>query len=74
MFTRAKYGRIKYFSLFLIELINTYNYSLRDIDKLYHYLDLLLPTDPEFNNTPTEYKDLYIISVSYLYAVLIILK
>lgn len=72
--TFSHYKNTNYFSFFLIEFIHTYNFSLRDINKLYNYLDLLLPLIPEFNKEFSTYQPLYLITTAYLYALLIILK
>ena len=68
------YSNVTFLSFFLEELIKLYNLSLRDIEKLYYYLDLLLPQISEFKADDTNYQDIYIITLSYLYANLIILK
>lgn len=44
----SSYSNVKLLTIFLEELMTTYNFSLRDIEKLYYYLDILLPQIPEF--------------------------
>ena len=70
----SSYLNVKLLSFFLEELINLYNYSLRDIEKLYYYLDILLPQISEFKLDSTNYNQVYIATISYIYANLIILK
>lgn len=61
------------FEFFIQELFTQEDFSLRDIDKAYYYIKLLIPLIKEFN---VEEKNInvYIVTISYLYAVLITLK
>lgn len=68
------YSNINLLSFFLEELIKLYNFSLRDIDKLYYYLDVLLPQIPVFKLNTDNYNHCYIAAISYIYANLIIIK
>lgn len=68
------YSNIKLLTVFLEELMITYNFSLRDIEKLYYYLDILLPQIPEFKLDSKKCREIYIATISYIYANLIILK
>ena len=68
------YSNIKLLTVFLEELMITYNFSLRDIEKLYYYLDILLPQIPEFKLDSKKCGEIYIATISYIYANLIILK
>ena len=51
-------------------------FSLRDIDKTYYYVKLLIPLIKEFNEEKrcTEIYEIYIATISYLYSILIIAK
>lgn len=69
-----KYINTEYMQIFLRELFADYNFSLRDIDKTYYYIELLLPLIKEFNKSDEEYTNIYIVTISYLYSVLIITK
>lgn len=68
------YSNVELLFFFLGELISLYNFSLRDIEKLYYYLDVLLPQISEFKLNSREYTQVYTATLSYLYANLIILK
>lgn len=70
----TSYSNVKLLSFFLEELITIYNFSLRDIEKLYYYLDILLPQISEFKSDSDNYTDVYNATISYIYANLIILK
>lgn len=69
------YDNTFFFSFFLENLITLYNFSLRDIDKLYYYLELLLPQIPNFQPKREMKINPYPHTiVCYLYANLIVLK
>lgn len=68
------YSHTQLLLFFLEELITIYNFSLRDIEKLYYYLDLLLPQIPEFRLNSKRDSQIYMTTLSYIYANLIILK
>lgn len=68
------YSNVELLFYFLEELISLYNFSLRDIEKLYYYLDVLLPQISEFKIDTESWSKIYIVTISYLYANLIILK
>lgn len=70
----TSYSNVELLSFFLEELIKLYNFSLRDIEKLYYYLDLLLPQIAEFKLDTGDYNQCFIAVLSYIYANLIILK
>ncbi|MDF2802352.1 MAG: hypothetical protein K0S61_2255 [Anaerocolumna sp.] len=65
---------IDIFNILIKEMFVTEKFSLRDIDKAYYYLKLLIPLIPEFNTDKTQNNDVYIPTISYLYATLITLK
>ncbi len=64
---------IKVFKIFLKEMMLEENFSLRDIDKTYYYVKLLIPLIKEFNEDK-RYTEIYIATISYLYSTLIIAK
>lgn len=68
-----EYTNTEYFEFILLELIKADNYSLRDIDKMYFFIELLLPLIPIFNSDKN-YLSVYIVTISHLYAVMITLK
>ncbi|MCU7205500.1 KAP family NTPase [Turicibacter sp. TA25] len=70
----SSYKNTKDFSFILGKLIRVYDYSLRDVDRLYTYLSFLLPLIPNFNPSNKFFSPLYTTTSSYLYAILIILK
>lgn len=67
----AKYKGAYYFQEFLKRFMIEYNFSLRDIDKTYNYVHLLMPLVREFRD---RYNADIEISTGYLYALLISLK
>ena len=48
-------------------------FSLRDVDKAYYYISILIPLIKEFNEESTN-NSIYIAAVSYLYSILITTK
>lgn len=68
-----KYKNIEVLQYFVKEMAVNEKLSLRDIDKVYYYIDILLPIIKEFN-TDKEYKAVYIVVISYIYSILIIKK
>lgn len=72
--TLKKYNNTGYLEVFIKELFKIENFSLRDIDKAYYYIELLLPLINEFNDTSTKYSKTYIPIISYIYAILITAK
>lgn len=70
----SSYSNVNLLSFFLEELIKLYNFSLRDIDKLYYYLDILLPQIPVFKSNTDKYTKCYTTAISYIYANLIVIK
>lgn len=70
----SSYKNTQDFSFILGKLIRVYDYSLRDVDRLYTYLNILLPLIPNFNPANNLFSPLYTTTSSYLYAILIILK
>ncbi|MDK0684670.1 P-loop NTPase fold protein [Clostridium perfringens] len=67
-----KYNTIL-FQTFIKEIFINEKFSLRDIDKAYYYIGLLIPLIEEFNKK-CEYNQTYIAVISYLYATLIAIK
>nr|WP_294574744.1 P-loop NTPase fold protein [uncultured Romboutsia sp.] len=68
------YTNTGYLEVFLKELFKIENFSLRDIDKAYYYIELLLPLINEFNDHGTKFNTTYIMIISYIYSVLIMAK
>ncbi|MEF9952945.1 MAG: P-loop NTPase fold protein [Clostridium sp.] len=68
------YINTDFFQVFLREYLLKEAYSLRDIDKTYKYLEVLIPIIDIFNDLSKKYKDTYIISYSYILANMINLK
>lgn len=62
------------FQIFIKEMFIDENFSLRDIDKAYYYINILLPLIKEFNVATQGYNELYIATISYLYAIFITTK
>ncbi|MEG0671719.1 P-loop NTPase fold protein [Clostridium sp.] len=69
---KDKYN-IELFQMFLKEMFILETFSLRDIDKAYYYIRLLLPLVKEFNEDK-RYASVYMVSISYLYSILITTK
>lgn len=68
-------NNIKYFKRFIEEIFNSENYSLRDVNKAFNYIKILLPMIVEFDKKNEEkYYESYLIIVSYIYAYFINLK
>lgn len=61
------------FKMFIKEMFINEKFSLRDIDKAYYYISLLIPLIKEFNEEGN-YKSVYIATISYLYSILITAK
>ncbi len=64
---------IDLFKMFITEMFIDEKFSLRDIDKAYYYISMLIPLIKEFNEEG-DYKSVYIAAVSYLYSILITTK
>ena len=69
-----RYYNIDLLKTFLKELFSSEKFSLRDIEKAYYYIELLLPLIKPFNDSNTNYKSTYIAAISYIYANLITIK
>lgn len=69
---KDKYN-IDLFKMFIKEMFIDEKFSLRDVDKAYYYISLLIPLIEEFNEEGN-YKSVYIATISYLYAILITAK
>ena len=61
------------FRVLLKELFINNQFSLRDIDKTYYYIQILMPLIDIFNEEK-ESNNIYILVISYLYSILITLK
>lgn len=68
----GSYKNIQYFEQFMEAFILEYKFSLRDIDKLFYYLKIILPIIDEFKLP--NYNKMKDVVKSYLYAYLITLK
>lgn len=64
---------IELFEMFIKEMFIKEKLSLRDVDKAYYYINLLLPLIKEFNEKGN-YTSVYIATISYLYSILITAK
>ncbi|MDU5109769.1 MAG: P-loop NTPase fold protein [Clostridium sp.] len=64
---------IELFEMFIEEMFINENFSLRDVDKAFYYINILIPLIKEFNEKGN-YKSVYIATISYLYATLITIK
>jgi hypothetical protein len=64
---------IELFDMFIKEMFINEKFSLRDIDKAYYYINLLIPLIKEFNENGN-HTSVYIATISYLYAILITAK
>lgn len=71
IFTDSK--NIELLKLFLKDSFIRNKFSLRDIDKAYYYIELLLPLVDEFKKEAND-NNTYIAIISYLYAILIAAK
>ncbi|PPV15867.1 hypothetical protein AWN73_01910 [Clostridium butyricum] len=63
-----------YLTRLLEEIFISEEYSLRDINKAYDYIELLLPNIKYYRKDDCEYQDSYLLVESYLYAFFINLK
>lgn len=70
----APHENDKYLWEFLYPLTDKYNFSLRDIDKLFYQLKILWPLIPNFSEGSYRYFFSYGYTINYLYIVLIVLK
>lgn len=70
----AKYHNIEFLKEFLKEVFLLNRFSLRDIEKAYYYIELLLPLIKEFNSSDKEFIDIYYLVICYIYAILIGIK
>lgn len=74
----AEYKNIELFQFFVKEQFQLHQFSLRDIDKAFYYIKLLMPLIEPFKsektNNGTEWKKVYITTISYLYSVFITMK
>ena len=68
------YTNIDYLQFFIKELFAVEKFSLRDVDKAYYYIELLLPLVKEFNDSDKNYLNIYITIISYIYSMLITTK
>ncbi|MGL5753172.1 MAG: KAP family P-loop NTPase fold protein [Paraclostridium sp.] len=68
------YSNVDCLKVFIKELFVSEKFSLRDIEKAYYYIELLLPLIKPFNDSTTNYKSTYIAVISYIYANLITTK
>lgn len=68
-----KFSNILFFKRFMEEIFYQEHYSLRDINKAFNYIKLVLPTIEEFTTTK-KFKDSYMLLVSYLYMAFLNLK
>ena len=68
----SKYANVEYFKEFLKVFIIHFKLSLRDIDKLYYYINILVPLVEEFRDHPKN--NVKEIVLSYLYAIFAVLK
>lgn len=64
---------IDLFDMFIKEMFIQEKFSLRDIDKSYYYINLLIPLIEVFNEEK-RYNSVYIATISYLYSILITIK
>ena len=63
------YKNTQYLTRFFEKIFISENYSLRDINKVYDYISILLPNTTYFNcESPKNYKKSYLLVASYLYA------
>lgn len=63
------YKNTQYLTRFFEKLFISENYSLRDVNKIYDYISILLPNSTYFNCENTiNYKKSYLLVSSYLYA------
>ena len=70
----AKYHNIEFLKEFLKEVFLLNKFSLRDIEKAYYYIELLLPLIKEFNSPDKKFIDIYYLVICYIYAILIGIK
>lgn len=70
----AKYHNIEFLKEFLKEVFLLNRFSLRDIEKAYYYIELLLPLIKEFNSSDKEFIDIHYLVICYIYAILIGIK
>lgn len=73
-----EYKNIEVFKYFIKRQFELEKFSLRDIDKAYYYLQLLLPLIEPFNKeNPSEnskWKSVFIATISYLYSMFVAVK
>lgn len=70
--TLNKYNNTDYLEHFLDGFVRGYNLSLRDIDKMHKYIEIIMPLISEYKSSSK--KGFRLIIVSYLYSYLIVLK
>lgn len=68
------YNNVEFLKIFIKEIFILNRFSLRDIEKSYYYIELLIPLIKEFNSPSKEFIDIYYLVVSYIYAILIAIK
>ncbi|MBU3177648.1 KAP family NTPase [Clostridium estertheticum] len=68
------FDNIEYFWGFLKELAVELNMSLRDIDKLFINLNILIPIIEMFNDKETNFNKVYKMIISSIYVYLVVLK
>lgn len=67
------YKNVEIFKVLLKELFINNQFSLRDIDKTYYYIQILMPLIDIFNEEKN-WNSVYVVVKSYLYAILIVTK
>lgn len=71
----TKFNNIAYFKRFMEEIFYQESYSLRDINKTFNYIKIILPMINEFNiDNDKKYNESYMLLISYLYMFFINLK
>lgn len=68
------YGNTRFLQVFLRELLIRDDYSFRDIDKTYDYVNILMPVTGEVYNFETKWREIYLIVYSYILAEMINMK
>ena len=67
------YKNVAIFKVLLKEMFINEQFSLRDIDKAYYYIKLLIPFIDVFNEDKN-WNSIYVVVISYLYSILIATK
>lgn len=63
-----------FFEIYLKETIKVHDLSLRDMDKLFLYLKLVLPITPLFNSLEENYKPIYLKVLGVIYSLFPVIK